>query len=286
MAEPARQHGQLEDPALGRLCDGRVGRVVGIRPSAPQRQHEQIAGHEEHDEGHDRLPPAARQPAGRGSHGYGGQRGQSERGDGEQPARDTGKAERREDVAKRLVEREVRAEGEEHRHEHAHGEDCCEQDLAAANEYGDARDAEQGQEPAEVREVLEAAPRGAAQQIQAFRGVVVHLGERPPGPGGRLLDHRLAQEQADGDRRRHACSRPRQRGPTGADHRVGGQERNGTEGEVHLAGQGERRRSRARTASRTQRAHVPNGRCGSAHRPRARPGGAPPRGRGGGCRSA
>ena len=85
--------------------------------------------------------------------------------------------------------------------------------------------------------MLEAAPRGPAQEIQAFRGVVVHLGERPPGSGGRLLDHRLAHEQADGDRRRHACCRPRQRGPTGADHRVSGQERNRSEGEMNLAGQ-------------------------------------------------
>ena len=260
---------ELEHTPRARLRQCGVGGVVGVGLARAQREDEQVGCHEGQNRGGEGHPAATVEPYDRAGDRKGGQRRQGKVRQGQEAPGHARVAERREDVAQRLVERQVRPEGEQRRHERGEAEEDR-QPAAAPREQHETGDRQHRQQPAEVDESLGPVQAPAADEVQRGSRVKGDLRERPPFGFRRAGDQdRLGQETRRW-RRAHSTPGPERGRPPVAKRRVSGQERQRAEREVELARERERD-----DACRCERAPQVGGprrspRGGSARRPRGR----------------
>jgi hypothetical protein len=164
LAGPALPDRELEDAAV---FQGGVGVVVRIRGARAQREDEQVGGDEDdrRRSGHGNEPfaRAGKEPADRNRH----ERGQGQVRQGDEASWNARVAQRRERGPELLVERQVRPEREEERHDG--GEPEHEREAAAAAPHDEAQDGERRRQPAHVDELLEPVETPPAQEVEPVR---------------------------------------------------------------------------------------------------------------------
>ena len=135
------------------------------------------------------------------SHKVHGQRDEGrdrEAGDRQQALRDAGEAEWRQRAPERLVQRQVGAQGEQPRDQHREAEKPCE--TAPAPDGPQTAQRQQGRQPADEDELLDAGPDAAREEVRQLGGVAPYLGERPPSVRDRAGDDELLDRDCD-----HRC---------------------------------------------------------------------------------
>ena len=247
LALPALEDRQLEDATGPRRAQACIGEVVGVGRARAQREDEQVGGDErEQDDGEREPSPLAdtgEEPRARERR----ERGERERREGKETSRHPRVAQRREDVAQRLVEGQVRPQREQRGDEGGDAEDDRQAALAPC-EDDEPSDRQHGDQPAQVDELLEAVEAPPAEEVDRVGGVRGDLGKRPALGRRRPLDHRRLREQAGTDRDERAAPGPERRHEPEAHGRVHGHERQRAEREMELARErdGDQRRRRER----------------------------------------
>ena len=245
LALAALEDRQLEDAPGPCRAQAGVRQVVGVGRARAQREDEQVGGDQRQQHGSQREPPALADSREQPRTGEGGERREGERGQRQEAAWHPRVAQRREDVAQRLVERQVRPQREQRRDEGRDAEDDRQAPVPPCQEH-EPGDGEHRREPPEIDELLEAVQAPPAEKVDRVGGVGGHLGELPPLRGRRPLDHgRLGQEAGpDGDG--CASPRPERRDEPVAHGRVHGDERERPEREMELPRERDRDQSRRR----------------------------------------